>query len=181
MIRDQLQDVSSLHDIFTWIEQHPHVLAQGLLDHLKGSPFDRRARTAFRKEIDNFKVSISVNMQRLFVSNTHGCPVGGIENFIRNPDKPMGYQGWGGWMTFSTSHPIPTFTSRIFLNTGIHTGSGGGSYHEWSGGIYIFEDDFPGIKQAYSDLELLGEISGKRHIMDEFKYQTTVNLHEDCA
>jgi hypothetical protein len=65
-----------------------------------------------------------------FVRNTHSAPVNGVHNFSCSPDKPIGYPGFSGRVTFRTEKDA--FPSR-FPTALVYTGTGGSGhiYPEW--------------------------------------------------
>ena len=80
------------------------------------------------------------------VSNSHSAPRDGIQNWGRDTDIPRGYPGWSGWFEFEMSHNLPCFSSDIFRDTGIHTGSGGARGKNGYGyEIRFYDSDWPGL------------------------------------
>ncbi len=77
------------------------------------------------------------------VSNSHSCPIGGVENFMRHEDKPKGYPGWTGRAEWMVAWPKEwdgyylggdLFAAGTF-RTGrqrAHTGTGGGGGMRWN-------------------------------------------------
>ena len=90
-------------------------------------------------------------------SNSHSCPLNGVENFRKEQSKPTGYPALAGrisfevdYLTMSRSHHSP------FNKTGIHginTGSGGLRGNTYSYDVTLWLDDFPKIKQNVEDAQ----------------------------
>jgi hypothetical protein len=66
------------------------------------------------------------------VSNSHSCPLDGVENWAGKkllPDgtpAPRGYPGWQGSIKWKSESDDPYASSDIFKETCIHTGTGSG-------------------------------------------------------
>ena len=100
------------------------------------------------------------------ISNSHSCPIGGVKNFVRKPGIVMSYPGWKGRLWTMLSNDAKTrysFTSKMFEDIGIHTGTGGfGAYGNttidhfdgdeyedaspYSWDLKVFSADFPSIQ-----------------------------------
>jgi hypothetical protein len=124
------------------------------------------------------------------VSNTHSCPLDGVENFGCQQGKPQGYPGWTGrvWIRYaSLSHG--SWGSDALKNTLTHTGTGGaGSYdgpwtavskarferhgHKHGPNVYpdiqayswdyrIYDQDWPGVTESYSKQHMWNILSNK--------------------
>lgn len=91
------------------------------------------------------------------LSNSHSCPVGGVQNWGREPGKPTGYPGWSGRIEIKVRPPkkkyrgkeylTDGFGSSYFANTIINTGSGGGGtgkeFASYSYEVKLWATDFP--------------------------------------
>lgn len=106
-------------------------------------------------EQDNFEgLCFDSCLFKELVSNSHSCPEDGIENFMRDPSKPLGYVGWTGYLAGSLKRPSGLDSSYPYgaaLNAvGIHTGSGGGGNRHFRYDFRIYVADWPGL-QAEAD------------------------------
>lgn len=107
------------------------------------------------------------------VSNTHDCPVGGVNNWYRKSDLPSGYPGWFGSIAWKVKCP-PEWSSvyigsDLFDGTLIHKGSGGGgSYDEKTGcqkfsyTCRIYAHDWPGLYAGEMRKHALNKINQNR-------------------
>lgn len=88
-------------------------------------------------------------------SNTHSCPLDGVENFRKEKGKPTGYPALAGRISFEYVKEPSSFASDIFSwggIIGINTGSGGsGSGNTYSYDVKLWLDDFPKIKQRVEE------------------------------
>lgn len=96
------------------------------------------------------------------VSNTHSCPKTGVQNWHCNNDKPRGYPGWAGQISWEVTTKDVSDSNRFRNNSYIHTGSGSGGSNP--GGIKtyryevkIFADDWPGLA-LYREKQLMWSI-----------------------
>ena len=82
------------------------------------------------------------------VSNSHHCPMsGGVTNWGgAKKDAPRGYPGFQGRVEFKFSHDTPSFSSDMWENTGLETGSGGGGSKGGGYEIFMFDADWPALK-----------------------------------
>lgn len=88
-------------------------------------------------------------------SNTHSCPIGGVENWSKVYDKPTGYPALTGNITVVFNKEPKGFSDNTFNRrdgiAGICTGSGGyqGSAEGYTVGygVTLWLDDFPKIKE----------------------------------
>jgi hypothetical protein len=102
------------------------------------------------------------------VSNTHNCPKNGVTNFTCKPDRPRGYPGWTGQVSgrlFRIPNKMRGYPYGSLLNAiGLHTGSGGGGNDNWSYGLSIFLDDWPGLVEeviAEESDRIISKLQGK--------------------
>jgi len=91
------------------------------------------------------------------VSNSHSCPVGGVQNFIGDNTMPKGYPGWSGYIKGSLIRPAKydsgyPYSAALNL-VGIHTGSGGGGNKGFGYDIKIFLGDWPGLGSLSAKIE----------------------------
>jgi len=122
------------------------------------------------------------------VSNTHSCPLDGVENFGCKKHQPLGYPGWNGRVWIRYASPMyGTHGSEAFKGTLTHTGTGGsGTYNgPWTAvsktrfdryglrcgpDIYppidayswdyrIYDQDWPLVTQSYSKQQMWNILS----------------------
>lgn len=116
------------------------------------------------KEFWGWDVKIDFKLHFGAPSNSHGSPLNGVENWIRDKSKPFNYLGWTGRVSGSIQNYIitnghyPSVNDVIFSR---HYGKGFRGFHTSSGcpgtvnktemgiGFYCFLDDFPLIKEKY--------------------------------
>ncbi len=79
------------------------------------------------------------------IPNTHKCPEGGVRNWQEDPNLPTSYPGILARMSLEL-RAVSAFSSEMFDNTLIKTGTGGGGGASYAYDIYIFRDDFPNLK-----------------------------------
>jgi hypothetical protein len=106
--------------------------------------------------VDISEISISVSFGQ--VSNSHGCPLDGVENWSnQHKDRPTSYLGWSGQIkvtaTRAQSKNADDSINKYLFNRwggmgfrGFHTISGcGGSFgkYDMDIGFYFFLSDFP--------------------------------------
>ena len=88
-------------------------------------------------------------------SNTHSCPLDGVENFRKEQGKPKGYPALHGRISFEYVKEPSSFASDIFSwggIIGVNTGSGGsGGRNTYSYDVILWLDDFPKIKQKVEE------------------------------
>jgi hypothetical protein len=97
---------------------------------------------------------------RSLASNTHDCPVGGVTNWHKAKNHPLGYPGLVGRVTITkTNHKgkgigdiIDSFEREF---PGFNTGTGGGGSWELSYCVTLFLSDFPKILKKYKEWEKL--------------------------
>jgi hypothetical protein len=85
------------------------------------------------------------------VSNSHHCPMsGGVTNWGgEKKDAPKGYPGFQGRVEFKFSHDTPGFSSDMWKNTGLETGSGGGGSKGGGYEIFMFDADWPAWQEDH--------------------------------
>ena len=142
---EELTNQPSFEKIIEWIETHPEFF------------FDRmvqNGRTGWRDRREHLREKFWIKMTYLdvhwaeYVSNSHSCPRGGISNWHRVKNKPIGYPGWQGRIEFQLSHDLG-FGSDIFRDIGIHTGSGGGtSDNRYGYDVKFFASDWPELEKS---------------------------------
>ena len=81
------------------------------------------------KTIDNPNIAgliIRANWKEC-VSNSHSAPRSKEQNFLRNPDKPLGFPGWEGKVWVITHGQLGSDILRYYRNesSGIRNGTGG--------------------------------------------------------
>lgn len=152
--KEDFWKVTTFEEMLQWVELNPDFFWQCAKNN--SWSYDAAYMDSIR---DDFWVKISYLDVTYsdHVSNTHSCPRNGVRNWGREPDKPIGYKGWGGRIEFQTSHEIRGFMSGLWEHLGIHTGSGGGSGgRNWGYSVGIFLDDWDGLAQSKM-LDILGE------------------------
>lgn len=110
--------------------------------------------------LEDFKLNVSYRER---CSNTHRCPRDGVTNWSCEDDKPNGYAGWHGSITFNIVNDpdenkhkkLRSLWLRVtdaLAFVGIHTGSGGGgSTSRYD--VTIFVRDFEALKKmAFEDI-----------------------------
>jgi hypothetical protein len=118
-------------------------------------------------------------------SNTHGCPIGGEENFGCKPGRPTSYLGWDGhikveYKKVKKEGGRELYFSEIFRRwekgfRGFHTGTGGGGSDGYSCHFYFFLDDFPKLKAKY---ELFQELQKKKDVYSEQLRRQTQQVYD---
>ena len=117
------------------------------------------------------------------VSNSHSCPHDGVQNFMRHDDKPTGYPGWSGRVSWIVAWPKEwdghylggdLFAAGTFC-TGrqrAHTGTGGGGGMRWNEDhkcyvmshgydFRIFAADWPGLARYYQKRQMWKTLANK--------------------
>jgi hypothetical protein len=107
-----------------------------------------------------------------FCSNTHSCPIGGVQNFCQTNDKPKGYWGWQGTFSWIIDCDTPCFPSHVFDNTGINPGGGSGAdlkgKRTYGGDLKLFADDWPLMKYDAESRAVLGRLLDRDQTVDDF-------------
>lgn len=128
----------------------------------------KRVRNKVRMPVPKVvKIKIERPHLERSASNTHCCPVGGVQNWggkVTMPDgspAPRGYLGFTGHIIWSMEWPMefdgcyPGGDLFDFPRSRIHTHSGSGGHRDKEGlqyfqyGFTVFLDDWPGIKTYY--------------------------------
>lgn len=108
-------------------------------------------------KIETFNMTVSYSER---CSNSHRCPHNGVKNFSRTDDKPLGYPGFRGEISWTgTTLPAErreTFGMISFADAltmfGLQTGSGGGGFETGRYQVTLFLDDFPALKARTEEL-----------------------------
>jgi hypothetical protein len=126
----------------------------------------------------NLKINVSYNES---ISNSHGCPVGGVENWGgRIKNAPRSYPGWRGTISLFARRKSGLKTSEkgAYLDDvlfkingfrGFHTDSGCPgvlNLHRMDMGFYFFLDDFPLLKKSKEKYKLLYGFSNKNELWE---------------
>lgn len=100
------------------------------------------------------------------VSNSHGCPVGGVQNWSRkDPNKPLGYSGFKGRFRYATkADDRGEFDIRAVTKDfgdgdnkpHLHNGTGGAGLNSGAYELYFFLSDFPNLKVDLNRMKLKG-------------------------
>ena len=104
----------------------------------------------YDKATKNFKIT-RVNTRLYYndlCSNSHFAPTGGVENWGRDQNLPLGYPGWKGRTEFEFTGDYSGFFGELFTGTRINFGSGSGSVGCYYTDITLFESDWPGLKEG---------------------------------
>jgi hypothetical protein len=119
------------------------------------------AETIISWVLKYYKIPITIKLNVGYqdcVSNSHGCPLDGIENWHAKPELPKGYPGFRGRINFifeKKEHYEIFYKGRIFEHhtygqstsnpklVGFFTGCGGGNGLILGYDFYFFLSDFP--------------------------------------
>ena len=137
-------EATHISEIEQWIQDNGQTLAQ----FARHQPTHPLPNANFK--ITHVRLNVSWN---LMCSNSHCAPRGGVQNWIRDPLKPRGYPGWCGRADFLFEGTYTSFFSKLFENTSIHLGSGGGGLKSYGCGVTLFASDWPGL---YSEQTVKG-------------------------
>ena len=142
-LKDELWTRSDFDSVVSWIELHPEVLFDSVIERGREGWSDRRAhlRSDFWIKITHLKLQYIDH-----VSNTHSAPKEKQTNWGGDKkDVPRGYPGWVGRIEFQLSHDLG-FGSDILKTLRIHTGTGGGtSVQRYGYRVTFWADDWPGL------------------------------------
>jgi hypothetical protein len=151
-IQQATQTVKSKDDFLNWFRANWQLLA------LRGYYCERRHR---RIRIPNTQlVTVKWDVDNMgFYRNSHSCPRGGVINFINgkgDTNKPTGYMGWRGYMSWRYTGNDPHYLcgADMFRDTIIHTGSGGGGDGHPGYEVTLWADDWPAWKLAEEQREM---------------------------
>jgi hypothetical protein len=148
-LQDLRNNAPDFDYVARWIIDSQVILTDYTLGNRK-----RRKLTKSEKPFRILTVAFENMRWNKFVSNAHSSPIGAEKNWLRNPDKPLGYPGWTGSIKMTYEGYFEFFISSLFEETGINTETGGGgptgvSYH-----VKFFADDWETMK-AEKAAELL--------------------------
>lgn len=135
----ELHQQKSFADICRWIEKNYRLLYERQI--IIGNFSNRRnvmPSDFFVKDVA-FENMVWSDM----CSNSHSAPAGKKTNWCgsRSGDGvPRGYPGYTGSISFTTSQ---YGYCDLFKNTGIHTGSGGGSEKKFRFDVTLFAEEWP--------------------------------------
>lgn len=112
--------------------------------------------------LKDFELKVSY---RESCSNTHCCPRNGVKNWSCHSDKPHGYPGFHGRVSWKMVEPLDRDPNNYrdyrfdeaIRKIGIHPGTGGGSGDYRGYDVTIFIDDFPAIARRVFAAKLAGE------------------------
>lgn len=121
-------------------------------------------------------VDVAVSQVRWneYMSNSHSRPRKGVENFMRQKDKPQAYPGWRGRINIKVKPPMSKhkknpymkdgFGSDYFADTLINTGSGGGgeNFKSYSYDVSLWALDFPVMYEAHRRQEFINNENARR-------------------
>lgn len=134
----------------------------------------KRVRKGVRMPVPKVvEITLSSVRQERSASNTHCCPVGGIQNWggkvVMNDGTPAprGYPGFCGHIQWYIDWPMefdgcyPGGDLFDFRRSRIHTHSGSGGHRDPHGrqyfqyGFTVFLDDWPGVKLYYEKKQVM--------------------------
>jgi uncharacterized C2H2 Zn-finger protein len=133
-LKQHLHDQQHFKDIIQWLQLHPEFLWQHSPNRSVPMPQDFWLKITFLDVI-----------WRDLASNSHSAPQGGVTNWHKYPDKPLGYPGWVGRIEVQVSHGCDI--SNMLDAVGIRTGSGGASKNCYGYEVTFFEADWPGLEK----------------------------------
>lgn len=153
----ELRHQPSFDAVIAWINSHPEVMFDNALLYdgsARDSDFSAQMRAAYSIKILHLSLVWKPNL-----SNSHSAPIGKAQNFSYNANKPTGYPGWEGRITFESSN-LRSFYSGLFSRTGINTGSGGGGGNSMlSYDVKFFDDDWPVITRSREKEVIMNSLS----------------------
>jgi hypothetical protein len=140
---------------------------------------------------ENFNVDI-ISLQysveyKKEVSNSHSCPINGVENFMRDNSKPLYYKGLQGRIEFTViNHQHIRSCSSMFGNRGAHSvagvnlGSGGGSSVKYmkDGELYMAMNYSFDVKVFIDDFDFLNSAVDAHFISMEVEADRLERLHK---
>jgi uncharacterized C2H2 Zn-finger protein len=144
----EMRQVKSLDELEKWIIDHSFIFFVNGKIH--GTWFGKYpdGRYKFGKITS---VNISIREYKETCSNSHQAPIGKVQNWEREVDKPIGYPGWYGrikiWL-----EDYKDFNFDLFKKTGINTGTGGGGEYD----VFLFKEDWPGLADTAMRAKLAG-------------------------
>ena len=121
------------------------------------------------------------------VSNSHSCPINGVENFMRDASKPLHYRGLQGQIEFTIiNNERVTSSSGLFGNrgtysvAGVNLGSGGGSSVQYmkDGELFIAMNYTYDVKVFIDDFEFLNSATDAQFISMEKEADRKERLHK---
>lgn len=142
-LQEQATDLVSIQD---WIQTHSLALAQTCAI--------RNNRPPPSSNFKIHRVRLSVFWENL-CSNSHSAPIDGVQNWRRDPKKPLGYPGWKGRAEFHYDGEYHGFFSSLFEVSPIHLGSGGGGTKFYGCDVVLFASEWPGLMGSQIQKALL--------------------------
>lgn len=143
------ENVSSLRELLRWLERN----SDALMERYARYPEPQDKTRVFKHLEIQF---LSAILERKQVSNSVKCPRGGVTNWERDTDYPMTYPGWEGEVSFQAwGENVPILCSLV-EGTGIHLDQlrGDLAKKNFTGRFYIFDYDFPFLKEDVDHFEL---------------------------
>lgn len=152
-----LWNVESFQELIDWVEANSAFIFERLYTP-QSTPNWATLRDEFQVKITYLSVVHSEH-----ISNTHAAPREKPTNWSGNPNLPKGYPGWIGRIEF---HLTPTDSRLSGSSVGrllrLHTGTGGGTSSGYYGyDVRFFEDDWPGLSKAYTNLAVMAKLSNE--------------------
>jgi len=143
---------------------------------------------AIKENFDADIISLQYSVEyKKEVSNSHSCPIDGVENFMRDNSKPLYYKGLQGRIEFTiiNNHRISS-CSGMFGNRGAHSvagvnlGSGGGSSVKYmkDGELYLAMNYAFDVKIFIDDFDFLNSAVDAHFISMEVEADRLERLHK---
>lgn len=135
-----------------------------------------------RRSLDSKIVSVNFSQLNFseHISNSHSCPHNGVTNWLSKPNKPAGYPGISGRISYTITSESASFDSDRFDSTRIHT-HGGGSVDSVDGKSYsyqirMFFDDWPGLKSSFDEAKTFLLMDNRS--LEDIEYEITSLVEE---
>lgn len=127
---------------------------------------------AFSKKISpNYYIeSLDINIGFIpSCSNSHGCPLNGVQNWGGDPNKPTGYPGYYGKVRFNTNTTnwgiskegeyLRSYSGSSLLNLFMecYTGSGGSNGNGYGYSLTIWAEDWAELSKGYLEAKTQSE------------------------
>lgn len=158
-VRSEIARLTSIHQIECYVTKN----FSKIMIAYNGSS-DPKIHDILRKvRIKDFELVVSF-MERC--SNTHCSPRDGETNWSCKDDKPSGYPGFSGTVSYKIiNDPEREDIGRLCMRhnaalgfAGINTGCGGGRGNGWGYGVTLFLSDFEGLQKQFFLNKLAGNI-----------------------
>ena len=131
-------EVHGIEELPAWLLRHYnqlYTIAYNLSEHARWQfKIGRRRLPA----PDSVRICMRFNE---LVSNSHNCPAGGVQNWRRDPLRPLGYPGFAGRLVWHGNSALYAILGEI----GVNVTCGGSGPNSGSYDIIVFTDDWPNI------------------------------------